>query len=289
MDVIFDCPKSWVKFSMFNFGIGQDPYGSPSVFSFFYPDYSPPGAVEKSGLVAPESQVLTGKQVTKLVDGLFSTIKFGLVSCHNAFGDTVSTDGCPSVEGNTDNASGKLLYSVPDGMSVDEAIDDLGLLLTAGRLSSTNKSIIKGAIENEYSYGDKTKATRIAQQLILSSPEFHSWGSTHDNSGITRKLKGYIRPPKNTYKSVVLFFMEGGADLFNLIVPKANCNKNMYDEYKRARGRLAMSQTQLLDIDASQSNQVCDTWGIHESFPLLKELYDEGDATFFLNMGILCK
>ncbi len=289
MDAKFDSPKSWSKFSSFNFEIGQDPYGSPSVFSFFLPEYSPAGAFESAKLVAPESQVLTGKFVTKLLDGLFSTIKFGLVSCYNAFGETVSTDGCPTEEGNTDDASGKLLYRVPDGMSVSEAIDDLGLLLTAGRLSLTNKNIIKGAIEDEYSNGDKAKATRIAQQLILSSPEFHSWGGTHDNSGITRKVEGYKRPPKTTYKSLVYFFMDGGADSFNLIVPKDNCRKNMYEEYKKARGPLAVPKDNLLEIDASQSNDLCDTWGIHPNFPILKELYDAGEATFFLNMGILCK
>ncbi len=224
------------------------------------------------------------------MDGLFSTIKFGLVSCHNAFGDTLSEDGCPSEEGTTDAAAGKLLYSIPDGMSVDEAIDDLGLLLTAGRLSSTNKNIIKGAIDNEYNYGDRPKATRIAQQLILSSPEFHSWGTTHDNSGSKRSVKGYRQPPKHSYKSIVFYYMEGGAELWNLIVPMGGCqNKDMYAEYKRARGRLAIPTSKLLEIDASTSNSLCNTWGIHENMPLLRDLYNDGDATFILNMGILGK
>ncbi len=66
MNAVFDSPKSWVKFSGFNFGIGQSPYGSPSVFSFFSPDYQPRGAIEQAQLVAPEAELLTGKQVTKV-------------------------------------------------------------------------------------------------------------------------------------------------------------------------------------------------------------------------------
>lgn len=63
----------------------------------------------------------------------------------------------------------------------------------------------------------------------------------------------------------------------------------MYNEYKNARGPLALSQDDLLDIDATGSGQLCNTWGIHKNLPLLKELYDAGDAMFVLNTGILCK
>lgn len=86
------------------------------------------------------------------------------------------------------------------------------------------------------------------------------------------------------------FPYKGGVDSFNMIVPKGNCSsKNMYNEYKNARGPLALSPDKLLDIDATGSDQLCNTWGVHESLPLLKELYDTNDAMFFLNTGILCE
>lgn len=208
MEVTFSSPESWIQ-HQYAAGIGQDPYGSPSVFSFFLPEYKPPGPINNADLVAPESQVLTGAKVTTLLDGLLSTIKFGLVSCYNAFGDTLYTGQCPIQEGNTDDAIGYLDYSIPQGLTVDEAIEDLALLLTGGRLSSTNRNIIRGAIENEYNNGDISKATRIAQQLVLSSPEFHTWGTVHRNTGEKRHIQGYNHPPKNSYKTVVLFMMTG--------------------------------------------------------------------------------
>ena len=48
-----------------------------------------------------------------------------------------------------------------------------------------------------------------------------------------------------------------------------------------------MDFTQLLPIDAIGSSQSCDTYGIHENLPILKELYDSGDASFIAGIGVL--
>jgi uncharacterized protein (DUF1800 family)/uncharacterized protein (DUF1501 family) len=288
MEAHYDSPLGWTKF--WNLEIGQDPYGAPSVFSFFLPEYAPAGALEKANLVAPESEVLTGKQVTTLLNGFFSTVKFGLVSCHDGFGDTVNTGGCPTIDGDTGSAIGKLTYSAGNGATVEDVIDDLSLLLTAGRLGVTNRGIIKGAIENEYNNGDRSKAIRVAQQLVLSTPEFHSWGGLHNNDGVPRKIEGYSQAAKSPYKAVVVFYMGGGVDSFNLIVPKGDCpTKDMYSEYKKARIGHAIAKDDLLDIDATGSGQLCNTWGINRHFPILQELYNQGEASFILNMGILSK
>jgi len=288
MNATYTSPAGRAK--LIHLGIGQDSYESPSVFSFFLPEYSPTGVIEKASLVAPESQVLTGKQVTTLLDGLFTSVKFGLTSCYNGFGD--SFGDCPTIDGTTNNSDGYLAYSVPDTASVDEALDGLALLLTAGRLGQTNRNIIKAAIKDEFDIGDRNKATRIAQQLLLSTPEFHSWGGIHHNSDIQRQHKGYTEsPPSDSYKTVVFFFMSGGVDSYNLVVPKDNCNNgnDLYAEYKNARKGHTIAKDDLLDIDATGSGQKCNTFGVNENFPILKELYDKGEGMFFLNMGILCK
>jgi hypothetical protein len=44
-------------FSDPNFTLGQQPLGSPTVFNFFSPTYSPPGAMAAAGLVAPELEI----------------------------------------------------------------------------------------------------------------------------------------------------------------------------------------------------------------------------------------
>ena len=46
--------------------IGQAPYEQPTVFSFFQPEYSPPGPVSKGMVVAPEAQVMWMNRVSKL-------------------------------------------------------------------------------------------------------------------------------------------------------------------------------------------------------------------------------
>ena len=101
---------------------------SPSSFQ----NINPLEFIEQTKLVSPESQVLlTGKHVTSIVDGLFSAVKFGLISCYNGFGDTVqiSYGNCPSKEGSNDSASGYLGYTPPSSATMDEIIDDLALIL----------------------------------------------------------------------------------------------------------------------------------------------------------------
>lgn len=43
--------------------IGQDAHDLPGVFSFFLPEYQPPGPVGNAGLVCPECQVMSGPMI----------------------------------------------------------------------------------------------------------------------------------------------------------------------------------------------------------------------------------
>lgn len=55
--------------------IGQMPHGIPSVFSFFLPEYSPPGVLAQASLVSPEAMVLNYS--LGLINGLTSLVKYG--------------------------------------------------------------------------------------------------------------------------------------------------------------------------------------------------------------------
>jgi cullin-associated NEDD8-dissociated protein 1 len=55
--------------------IGQMAHHSPSVFSFFLPEYAPGGVIEKAGLVSPESMLL--HKSIGLSNGLTSLVNFG--------------------------------------------------------------------------------------------------------------------------------------------------------------------------------------------------------------------
>ena len=59
----------------------------------------------------------------------------------------------------------------------------------------------------------------------------------------------------------------------------------MYNEYKTVRGSIALPKNALLSIDAHDSHQVCDVFGIHPNLPIIKELYDEKEALFFSGIG----
>ena len=61
----------------------------------------------------------------------------------------------------------------------------------------------------------------------------------------------------------------------------------MFDEYTKVRGDIALDINTLHTIDTSSSGQVCDTFGLHESLPFLKTLFDNQDLTFFANIGVL--
>ena len=61
----------------------------------------------------------------------------------------------------------------------------------------------------------------------------------------------------------------------------------MFDEYTNIRGDIALASNTLLALDASSSDQVCNTFGLHESLPFIKSLYDSKDLNFMANVGVL--
>ncbi len=64
---------------------------------------------------------------------------------------------------------------------------------------------------------------------------------------------------------------------------------DLYAQYEKVRGSVAIRKKDLLKIDASTSKQQCKKFGIHPSLPILKQLYDGGDALFLASIGVLTK
>ena len=63
--------------------------------------------------------------------------------------------------------------------------------------------------------------------------------------------------------------------------------KDMYKEYRKARGSVALSKKQLLPINAATSSQPCSVFGLHPRLKVLQKLYNENAALFFANIGVL--
>jgi len=55
--------------------LGEGPYEIPNIFSFFPPEFSPPGPVSRAELVAPDAILLY--KAKGLMNALFSLVKFG--------------------------------------------------------------------------------------------------------------------------------------------------------------------------------------------------------------------
>jgi uncharacterized protein (DUF1501 family) len=195
-----------------------------------------------------------------------SLIDYGVSDCNGGFGPSH-----PS--GNNDCTHGS--YSLGELASVTESLTELDLLLTGGRL--TTSDIVKNAYDTAAD-GDRFKA---AQRVVVMTPEFHTIGNP---LLVGPRPVQTVAPVTSSgdYKATVMLFLQGGADTFNLIVPY-DCP--LYDEYKTVRGDIALMQGQLLQV--TTTGQSCSKFGIHHKLPFLKSLYNDGKASFVSNIGAL--
>ena len=135
------------------------------------------------------------------------------------------------------------------------------------------------------------EATQNAQQLMVTTPEFHTT-APGTNSATQRTAPVVPAAATNPYKAVVFMYLAGGVDSYNVLVPKDICaGGDMYEQYRTVRSSLALSLTELLTIDtqvkAAGSEQVCMQWGLHPKLPTLQRLFNNGDALFVANAGLL--
>ena len=62
---------------------------------------------------------------------------------------------------------------------------------------------------------------------------------------------------------------------------------DLFKEYKNERGSVALKKEELLKIDAHSSNQPCSMFGLHPSLTRLQSMYNQRDALFLANIGVL--
>jgi cullin-associated NEDD8-dissociated protein 1 len=147
-----------------------------------------------------------------------------------------------------------------------------------------------------------TAAIKFAQSLIVSTGEFHT---TADNTmqGLDPRPPGpQVESLGRPYKAVVLLYFAGGLDSWNMIVPHSECEvagRDMYAEYEAVRGgfevgedvevedTVAIEKHRLLPINVAAGTQPCNVFGVHPSLTLVKQLYEDGDASFVANIGSL--
>lgn len=89
--VLTCCVRIQVDFSSLDSKIGQEYARSPSVFSYFLPEYQPDGAIADAGLFSPEAMVGTAPFMIGFLNGMHSLVDRGLSSCDNGLGRRCAT------------------------------------------------------------------------------------------------------------------------------------------------------------------------------------------------------
>jgi len=212
------------------------------------------------------------------------SFRIGLFDAGGTTGDAYFDD-IQVVPGNGTSCVGVGLHPwIPPGRvgySTD-VVNTLATLLTAGRLSAVHRDKIRFAFDKAGSAND---GLRLAQQLIMTSSEFHS-ASTVKSSGTSRDRFTFPQQSSKPYRAIVFIMFAGGCDSFNMLTPyTCTKGKDLYSEYLDVRQQVALSKLKLLPIAAN--NQVCETFGVHSNLKNVRQLYLDGDLSFFANTGVL--
>ena len=95
-------------------------------------------------------------------------------------------------------------------------------------------------------------------------------------------LNNSVNHLNEDYKAIVCFFMNGGNDSFNMVVPRGNPE---YDEYAVTRSDLAISQNELLPITPVTSDGR--QYGLNPAMNNIHQLFNTGKVSFINNVGPL--
>ena len=131
--------------------VGQQVFKSPSVFSFFLPEYEAAGPVADARLVAPEAQLLTGPLLLGALNSMSSLVRNGLTNCDHGVGsDGQSGTRCHGSDKQVREAADGWLTFRPSKSTAQEVVAELDLLLTAGRLSAHSREWLEAAYDQAF-------------------------------------------------------------------------------------------------------------------------------------------
>ena len=160
--------RNTIRFFWPGFDYGQRPYGSPSVFNFYRPDYHPANAFESDATVAPEFQILNEKNITAASNWagaiIFNSYDFLREGCEEnlTFDNGV---GClyPDFAQEIELAS-----------DTDQLMAHLNLLLMSGQMSADADAIVAEHIDTFDTVAEQERLYRVAEAVYLlwMSPEY---------------------------------------------------------------------------------------------------------------------
>ncbi len=143
-------------------------FNAPSVFNFFSPGYSPPGALSANGLTGPEFQLLNSYTAISTINFWYSRLWWGFVI------DLPSED--TEIKGQTydlDQPQPDLSYEVTLVNNIPALIDYLDLVLTSGTMSAEMRGIVETAVSGYKDDGaNPIDVVKLAIFLFMSCPEY---------------------------------------------------------------------------------------------------------------------
>ena len=145
--------------------LGQSPLRSPSVFNFFRPGYVPPStALAASQSVAPEFQIVNESSVGGYLNTMQNVIQRGIY----VNGPDQAANGSTASNGFDITAA----YTAELALVTDAAalVNRLALLLTAGQLSASNRTLIVTALNATpvtAASTDAVKLNRVAAAVLM--------------------------------------------------------------------------------------------------------------------------
>ena len=157
---------------------------------------------------------------------MLTAIAFNFLKCNPLLRYThYSTDngfGVAYLRGSK-GPDGELSFNPTNISDSTASVNELALLLTAGRMSHSHRNIIAASYANflkhRQSASDVAKlALSRALKLFMTSSSFHST-NLDQSTGVTRRQAADQVPSRGRpFKALVVLFLQGGADSFNLLV-----------------------------------------------------------------------
>ena len=114
------------------------------------------------------------------------------------------------------------LTFTPKASTASAVVDELSMLLTAGRLTASSRTVLEATYDEVLQSGVEENALKTIQKLIVTTPEFHSTG-VFKSINEARPEPPQPDPPSNPYKAIVYINLNGGLDSFNTLIPHSNC------------------------------------------------------------------
>lgn len=160
--------RETIRFFWPGYDYGQRPYGAPSVFNFYRPDYKPTAISAAYDVVSPELQILNEKNITAMSNWagsiIFNAYDFLRADCEESL-NYESGVGC---------LYAKFDSEVELARDIDDLLDHLDVLMLSGQMSDDMRTVVVNHIASFDEADEQQRLYRVAEAvyLIWMSPEF---------------------------------------------------------------------------------------------------------------------